>query len=160
MVHTLPVPFAPAKNCFDAGAPSYYIHNAARVLANPDGTLGVIYSIRDCASGARVAAQLFYAESADNGLTWNAPVGIFSGAPVLVNGVATAGKFAVADMFVADGIRYVYFSTTDAAGNLVVVGAGLPPPPVATEVPANDPWALVISMFALAALGAWSLRRK
>lgn len=162
MVHTLPAPFAPAKNCFDAGTPSYYIHNAARVLANPDGTLGVVYSIRDCASAARVAAQLFYAESADNGLTWGAPVGIFSGTPVLVNGVATTGKFAVADVFVADGVRYVYFSTTDAGGNLVVVGAGLPPPPppVVTIVPVNQPWALGLGALALAMLGAWSLRRR
>ncbi len=162
MVHPLPAPFAPAKNCFDAGTPSYYIHNAARVLANPDGTLGIVYSIRDCATGARVAAQLFYTESADNGLSWGAPVGIFSGAPVLVNGVATTGRFAVADVFVADGVRYVYFSTIDAGGSLVVVGAGLPPPPppVATIVPVDAPWANAMVALLMAMLGAWTLRRR
>ena len=161
MVHPLPAPLAPAKNCFDTGSPTFYVHNAARVLANPDGTLGIVYSVRDCATGARVAAELFYAESADNGLHWSPPVGIFNGTPVLVNGVATTGKYAVADVFVADGIRYVYFSTTDASGNLVVVGAGLPPPPppVATVIPVNDAWALGIAALMLAALGVWSLRR-
>lgn len=162
MVHPLPAPFAPAKNCFDAGSPSYYVHNAARVLANPDGTLGIVYSIRDCASGARIAAELFYAESSDNGVTWSPPVGIFKGAPVLVNGIATTGRFAVADIFVADGVRYVYFSTTDAGGNLVVVGAGLPLPPVPapTEVPANQPWALVAAMLMLTAVGLEMMRRR
>jgi hypothetical protein len=127
-IHTLPPPFAPALNCFDAGSPTYYVHNDARVLANPDGTLGIIYSIRDCATGARVAPQLFYAESADNGLTWGSPAGIFSGAPVNVDGTPTTGNFALADFFVADGIRYVFFSTTNAAGDVVVAGTGLPPP--------------------------------
>ena len=161
LVHSLPAPLAPAKNCFDAGTPTFYVHNAARVLANPDGTLGIVYSVRDCATGARVAPELFYTESADNGLHWSPPVGIFNGAPVLVNGVATTGKFAVADVFVADGLRYVYFSTTDAGGNLVVVGAGLPPPspPVATVVPVNNAWALALVTLLLAALGIGSLRR-
>ncbi len=161
MVHPLPAPFAPAKNCFDTGTPTFYVHNAARVLANPDGTLGVVYSVRDCATGARVAAELFYAESADNGLHWSPPVGIFNGAPVLLNGVATTGRFAVADVFVAEGLRYIYLSTTDAGGNLVVVGAGLPPPPppVATVVPANEAWALVLGALLLAVLGMGSLRR-
>lgn len=124
-VHTLPAPFAPALNCFDAGSPTFYVHNDARVLANPDATLGIIYSVRDCATGNRVAPQLFYAESSDNGLTWSSPVGIFSGAPVNVEGVPTSGNFALADFFVAEGLRYVYISTTDALGNLVVAGAGL-----------------------------------
>jgi Bacterial Ig-like domain (group 3) len=124
-VHTLPAPFAPALNCFDAGSPTYYVHNDARVLANPDASLGIIYSIRDCATAARVAPQLFYAESADNGLNWGSPGGIFSGAPVNVDGVPTTGNFALADFFVAKGRRYVYISTTDASGNLVVAGAGL-----------------------------------
>ena len=127
-VHTLPPPFAPALNCFDPGSPTYYVHNDARVLANPDATLGIVYSVRDCATGARVAPQLFYAESADNGLTWGNPVGIFSGAPVDVDGTPTTGNFALADFFVADGLRYVYFSTTNAAGDVVVAGTGLPPP--------------------------------
>ena len=132
-VHTLPAPFALALNCFDTpppGTPSFYVHNDARVLANPDATLGIIYSIRDCATGARVAPQLFYAESADNGLTWVAPVGIFSGAAVNVDGVPTTGNFALADFFVAEGLRYVYISTTDALGNVVVAGAGLALPAV------------------------------
>jgi hypothetical protein len=128
-VHTLPAPFAPALNCFDAGSPTFYVHNDARVLANPDATLGIIYSIRDCATGARVAPQLFYAESADNGITWGNPVGIFSGAPVNVDGTPTTGNFALADFFVADGRRYVYFSSTNA-GDTVVVGTGLPLPAV------------------------------
>lgn len=144
-----------------AGTPTFYVHNAARVLANPDGTLGIVYSVRDCATGARVAPELFYTESADNGLHWSPPVGIFNGAPVLVNGVATTGKFAVADVFVADGLRHVYFSTTDAGGNLVVVGTGLPPPPppVATVVPANEWWALALGALLLAGFGTWPLRR-
>jgi hypothetical protein len=128
MVHPLPAPFAPALNCFDAGSPTYYVHNDARVLANPDGTLGIVYSIRDCATGARIAPQLFYAESSDNGLSWGSPTGIFSGAAVNVDGVPTTGNFALADFFVADGLRYVYFSTTNAAGDVVVAGTGLPPP--------------------------------
>jgi hypothetical protein len=106
------------------------VHNDARVLVNPDATLGLVYSLRDCATALRVGPQLWYAESADDGATWSAPVGIFSGAPVNVEGVPTTGNFSLADFFVADGLRYVYFSTTDAGGNLVVVGAGLPIPAV------------------------------
>jgi hypothetical protein len=136
-IHTLPPPFAPAANCFDAVTPHYYVHNDARVLANPDATLGIIYSIRDCATGARVAPQLFYAESADNGLTWGSPVGIFSGAPVNVDGVPTTGNFSLADFFVADGLRYVTFSTTNATGDVAVVGTSLPPPAGLQIVPSG-----------------------
>jgi hypothetical protein len=126
MVHPLPAPLAPALNCFDAGSPTYYVHNDARVLANTDGTLGIVYSVRDCVSGARVIPQLYYAESADNGVGWGAPVGIFSGGPVTIDGVPTTGNFALADFFSASGTRSVYFSSTDSSGNVVVAGTGLP----------------------------------
>jgi len=158
LVHTLPLPTP--KNCFDAGPPTFYVHNDARVLANGDGTLGLFYAIRDCATGARVNKQLYYAESADDGLTWSDPVGIFAdGNAVTVNGLLNTGNFSLADVVVVNGQRVVYFSTTDAAGNLVVAAAP-PAPKVAGAVPADAGWALVVTALLIAAAALAASRRR
>lgn len=47
-----------------------YVHNDARVIDNGDGTLGWIFTLRNC-DGSRKAQQIYYMQSADNGLTWS-----------------------------------------------------------------------------------------
>ena len=78
MVHTLPPPLAPALNCFDAGTPTYYVHNDARA-GEPGRNARTVYSLRDCATVLRVSRSSTML-NCDDGATW-APVGL-SGAPV------------------------------------------------------------------------------
>jgi len=126
-----------------------YVHNDARVLDNGNGTLGWIFTLRNC-DGTRKSQQIYYMESADNGLNWSAPVGIITG-PVTIGGVVPSGGFSLADVVMVNGQRVVYFNAADAQGNLQIGGA---PPLAATSVPvpANDKVALVLT--ACAMLGA------
>ena len=44
-----------------------YVHNDARVLDNGDGTLGWIFTLRNC-DGSRKSQQIYYMQSADSRL--------------------------------------------------------------------------------------------
>lgn len=137
-----------------------YVHNGARVLDNGDGTLGFFFTVRNC-DGTRYANQVYYSESADNGLGWSNPVGIFPGG-VTIGGGAVAGGFALADVVVANGVRVVYFNATDASSNLVV--GAMPPTPVAPvaakPVPASTPASLALLAFLVAASAVWLAHRR
>jgi len=116
-----------------------YVHNDARVIDNGDGTLGWIFTLRNC-DGSRKSQQIYYMQSADNGLTWSPPVGIVTG-PVAIGGVAPAGGFSLSDVVMVNGQRVVYFNAADAQGVLHVGGAP-PLPAAASPVPADNRLAL------------------
>lgn len=134
-----------------------YVHNDARVLDNGDGTLGWVFTLRNC-DGTRKAQQIYYMQSGDNGLTWSAPEGIVTG-PVTIGGVAPAGGFSLADVVMVNGQRIVYFNAANAAGQLQIGGA--PPLPVlASPVPANHPAWLMLTITVLLAAGGLFLTRR
>jgi hypothetical protein len=134
-----------------------YLHNDARVIANGDGTLGFFYTLRNC-DGSRKLQQIFYMESADNGLTWSSPVGIVSGA-ITIGGQAPTGGFALSDVVVVNGQRVVYFNYPGNGGNLIV--GALPPVAVpAAPIPVDAGWMLA-ALLAFLAMGAIpALRRR
>jgi hypothetical protein len=104
------------------GDPQVYPRNHGAAIDNLDGTLGVFYTLRDCFTDARVTKQIYYVESADNGLTWSDPVGIFpDGSLVTVDGAANTDNFSDPEIVQTGSTRVVYFNTKDAAGNFVVV---------------------------------------
>lgn len=133
-----------------------YVHNDARVLDNGDGTLGWVFTLRNC-DGSRKSQQIYYMQSADNGLTWSAPIGIVTG-PVMIGGTTPAGGFALSDVVDVGGQRVVYFNAPTAAGTLIV-GASPPilPPVTVAPVPLNDWRGLVatVLMISLAAAFVW-----
>lgn len=143
-------------DCSQAGGA--YVHNSARVVDNGDGTLGFFFALRNC-DGSRRDFQVYYMESADNGLTWGTAVGIFAGAPT-IGGNALYTGISLADVAVIAGQRIVYFNAYDAAGNLLV-GALPPAPAKQVPVPALPPagLALLAALLGLAAAGAYRLRR-
>lgn len=129
-----------------------YVHNDARVIDNGDGTLGWVFTLRNC-DGTRKSQQIYYMESSNNGLTWSAPVGIVTG-PITIGGATPTGNFSLSDVVVVNGQRVVYFNAADAQGQLLVGGA--PPPPAPSPgVPVNDLRWLLLASCAL--LGAASL---
>jgi len=132
-----------------------YVHNDARVLDNGDGTLGWVFTVRNC-DGSRKSQQIYYMESADNGLTWSSPpVGLVGGS-VTIGGIVPAGGFSLSDVVSVNGQRVVYFSAADAAGQVRVGGA--PPALVAAmAVPANDPRWLALAALVLPVLVARAL---
>lgn len=137
-----------------------YIHNGARVVDNGDGTLGFFFTIRNC-DGTRYADQVYYSESADNGLTWSAAVGIFSGS-VTIGGAAVGSGFALADVAVNGNQRVIYFNATDPSSNLIV--GAFPPvirPRVAPQpVPASTPGSLALLGLLLFGAAAIANRRR
>jgi hypothetical protein len=150
-----PLPQLGLVACQFAG--NTYVHNDARVLDNGDGTLGWIFTLRNC-DGSRKSQQIYYMQSADNGLTWSAPVGIVTG-PVTIGGNAPVGGFSLADVVMVNGQRVVYFNAADAQGNLQIGGA--PPLPVASApVPVNAPFALLLAALAVAGSAFFRLRMR
>lgn len=141
--------------CQFAGGDTY-VHNDARVLDNGDGTLGWMFTLRNC-DGSRKSQQIWYMESADDGLTWSAPVGIVN-VPVTIGGVAPAGGFALADVVSVNGQRVVYFNAVDPGGQLRVGGAP-PALPAASPVPVDDRRWLALAAIALLLAGATIARR-
>jgi hypothetical protein len=98
-------------------------------------------------------------ESADNGLTWSAPIGIISGS-ITIGGQPPAGNFALSDVVVVNGQRVVYFNYPVAGGNLIV--GALPPAPtsaVSVQVPVDAPWMLAVLVAVLTTLAVFRLRR-
>ncbi len=134
-----------------------YLHNDARVLANGDGTLGFFFSLRNC-DGSRKAQQIYYMESANNGLTWGAAVGI-APAAVTIGGQPPIGGFALADVVIVNGTRVVYFNYPVAGGGLVV--GALPPVSVVptVSIPSNGTWMLAALFAMLGLAGGFALRR-
>ena len=98
-----------------------YVHNSGRTLAQ-GGTLGAYFTFRDWTTAARLAKQIFYVESPDNGLTWSQATGVYAnGNGVLVDGLPNTGNFSSPEIATtASGYR-AYFSTADACGNTIVV---------------------------------------
>jgi hypothetical protein len=144
--------------CHLAGGNSY-LHNSARVIDNGDGTLGFFYTIRNC-DGSRKDSQVYYMESADGGLTWSSPVGIFAGAAT-IGGNALLRGFTLADVVVVNGQRVVYFNSYDAQDRLIV---GAAPPAIGPRAPAKpvpvDTTGMLAAIALLLATGAaWALRR-
>jgi hypothetical protein len=133
-----------------------YVHNDARVLDNGDGTLGWVFTLRNC-DGSRKSQQIYYMQSADSGLTWSAPVGIVTG-PVTIGGVAPTGGFSLADVVMVNGQRIVYFSAVDAQGNVQIGGAPAPPG-ASAGVRVDSKLALILTMCALLAAGTLRLRK-
>ena len=137
-----------------------YVHNSGRVIAQ-GATIGAYYSFRDFTTAARQDKQIWFVESADDGLTWTTPAGIYgNGNAVTVDGLANAGNFSSPELTAAPGGIRVYFSTADNSGNFVVV-TGPPDAPVVTTpatVPSLSALALA-SLTILVALGALGVRR-
>jgi hypothetical protein len=137
-----------------------YLHNDARVIANGDGTLGFFFTLRNC-DGSRKAQQIWYMESADDGVTWSAPAGIVAGA-VTIGGQSPAGGFALSDVVVVNGQRLVYFNFPVSGGNLVVGALPAAPVPPAgnVAVPVDARWMLAALLGALTIVAAAALRRR
>jgi hypothetical protein len=99
-------------------------------------------------------------ESADGGLTWSSPVGIFAGAAT-IGGNALLRGFTLADVVVVNGQRVVYFNSYDAQDRLIV---GAAPPAIGPRAPAKpvpvDTTGMLAAIALLLATGAaWALRR-
>ena len=134
-----------------------YVHNDARVIDNGDGTLGWVFTLRNC-DGSRKSQQIYYMESSDNGLTWSAPVGIVTGV-ITIGGAVPAGGFSLSDVVVVNGQRVVYLNAADAQGQLQV-GGSPPPPTAAAAVPVNSLHGLVLTSCALLLAAVLTLRRR
>jgi hypothetical protein len=135
-----------------------YLHNDARVIDNGDGTLGFFFTLRNC-DGSRKSQQIYYMESANNGISWGTPVGIVS-STVTIGGQAPAGGFSLSDVVVVKGQRIVYFNYPVASGDLIV--GALPPASIQTvsvPVPIDARWMLATLVAGLAGLAALALRR-
>jgi hypothetical protein len=132
-----------------------YVHNDARVIDNGDGTLGWIFTLRNC-DGSRKSQQIYYMQSADNGLTWSAPVGIVTG-PVTIGGITLTGGFSLSDVVMVNGRPIVCFNAADAAGN-IQVGGSPPPAAVFSPVPVDNKVALVLTACALLGTAALLMR--
>ena len=156
-----PLPLLGFTACHLPGGDTY-MHNAARVIDNGDGTLGFFFTLRNC-DGSRKDSQVYYAESADDGLTWGAPVGLFSGAATIGGNALQAG-YSLADVVVANGQRVVYFNAFDLQGNLIVGAAPpppcTPPPPQGPAQPVPVTGAAALAMVALMLAGAAAAARR
>jgi hypothetical protein len=119
---------APGCGTTDARKPAY-VHNVGRTLRQRDGTLGTYYTFRDASTAARLDMQIWYVESADDGASWSAPVGVFEqGSAVTIDrrpldAVPGSANFSHIDVVVAPRGYRAYFSTRDSAGKLVFVAA-------------------------------------
>jgi hypothetical protein len=133
-----------------------YVHNDARVLDNGDGTLGLFYTVRNC-DGSRKLQQIYYMESADNGLSWSSPVGIITG-PVTISGNGPSAGFSLTDVVLVRGERVVYFNYVDSNNNLVV-GASPPRLQPALPVPSGGAPLVLGLIVALMALASASVRQ-
>ncbi len=137
-----------------------YVHNSGRALAQGGSVVGVYYSLRDFNTGARLDKQIWYVESADNGLTWSAPVGVYAnGNAVLVDGLPNTGNFSLPEVAPNASGFQPYFSTFDGAGNLVIVTA-FPAAPVAGAVVPVAPLAVLAGLAALMMLGGAAFLRR
>ena len=98
-----------------------YVHNSGRTIAQ-GGSLGAYYTFRDWNTAARLAKQIYYVESSDGGLSWNAPSGVYAnGNGVLVDGLPNTAAFSSPDIATTPAGYRAYFSTADACGHLIVV---------------------------------------
>lgn len=149
----------PLGNPNPCGSPqASYVHNSGRVISQ-GASIGAYYTFRDFNTAARQDKQIWFVESADDGLTWTFPVGVFAdGNAVLVDGLANGANFSSPELTVGrSGIR-VYFSTGANSGSLVVVTGPPDVAAVAAPVPAVSP--VVLGMLgALVGVVAFALKR-
>jgi hypothetical protein len=113
---------------FPTRTPSY-VHNSGRV-AMQGAALGAYYTFRDWNTGARLAKQIYYVESGNDGLAWSAPTGVYAnGDAVLVEGLPNAANFSSPEIAALPGSFRPYFSTANACGQSIVVTAEDPAQP-------------------------------
>lgn len=116
----LPVGF-PNQCTANPGRTAAYVHNSGRTIAQ-GGALGAYYTFRDWSTAARLAKQIYFVESASNGLAWSAPAGVYAnGNGVLVDGLPNTAAFSSPEITATPTAHRAYFSTADACGRLVVV---------------------------------------
>jgi hypothetical protein len=101
------------------GIPTGYINNHSDViqLGPTTADLGFFFTLRDGA-GNRFNKQVYLSSSSDGGLTWSAPLGLFTNPTV--DGAVPFGNFAHADAVTALGTVYLYLSTELTPGNFVI----------------------------------------
>ena len=116
----LPNPGANQCAAFPAATPAY-VHNSGRTL--PQGaTLGAYYTFRNWTTAARLEKQIYYVESANDGLTWTGAAGVYAnGNGVLVDGLPNTGNFSSPELTSVGAAYRAWFSTRDACGNTVLV---------------------------------------
>lgn len=141
-----------------------YAHNLGRVIDNGDGTLGLVFGIRDYPAGTRPEKQVYYSESADGGATWSDPVGVFAdGNLVTVDGLGTSSGFNPAELVpLGGGERAFYFNVQAADGRWVVAGQPLIlyEEPLTQEIPTLGAGALALLAVGLGAVALLALRRR
>jgi len=116
----LPNPGANQCAAFPASTPAF-VHNAGRTLQQ-GAALGAYYTFRDWTTAARLEKQIYYVESADDGLTWTPPAGVYAnGNGVLVDGLPNTGNFSSPEVLAVGSAYRAYFSTKDACGNTILV---------------------------------------
>lgn len=116
----LPNPGANQCAAFPASTPAY-VHNAGRTLQQ-GAALGAYYTFRDWTTAARLEKQIYFVESADDGLNWTPPAGVYAnGNGVLVDGLPNTGNFSSPEVFAVGSAYRAYFSTKDACGNTILV---------------------------------------
>lgn len=153
------LPFGGPSQCttFPLLKPSY-VHNSGRTLRQPDGTVGAYYTFRDFNTAARQDKQIYHAESADDGLTWTAPMGVYAnGNAVLVDGVPNTANFSSPEVISVGNVCRVYFSTGDGSGNLVFVSGPCSSANANAAIPTLSMAALV-GLAVLIGLSAWPRR--
>ena len=155
----LPNPGANQCGAFPALTPAY-VHNSGRTLSQ-GGVLGAYYTFRDWTTAARLEKQIYYVESANDGVTWSAPAGVYAnGNSVLVDGLPNSGNFSSPEITAVGGTYRTYFSTADACGNIVLVTNENPAAPLGplitkafaqTALPVGGTTTLTVSITAPAA---------
>jgi len=140
-----PIPGYSAPTSGEGESPAY-AHNLGRVIDNGDGSLGLVFGIRDYPAGTRPEKQVYYSESADGGATWSDPVGVFAdGDLVTVDGLATASGFNPAEFVpLGGGQRLLYINVQDAGGRWVVAAEPLYQAPLTQEIPTLGAGALAL----------------
>jgi hypothetical protein len=98
------------------GIPTGYINNHSDVIS-ASGQLQFFFTVRD-GNGNRFNQQVYFSVSNDNGLTWSAPIGLFTN-PTL-NTFAFGANFAHADAVVAGSFEWLYISSQDGDSNFIL----------------------------------------
>jgi hypothetical protein len=159
LITPIPGYSAPASGEGEALA---YAHNLGRVIDNGDGTLGLVFGIRDYPTGTRPEKQVYYSESADGGATWSDPVGVFAdGNLVTVDGLGSLSGFNPAEFVpLGGGARSLYINLQDENGRWVVAGQPLYEPALTQEIPTLGAGALALLGLLLGGAALLRLRRQ
>ena len=134
-----------------------YINNHGDVIAGATG-LDLFITVRTDSSGTRHDQQVYWAGSADDGLTWSAPSALFAAAPTL-DGGSFGGNFAHPEAIWTGAQYFLYVSSQDLAGAYILAVAASPAPEPPRNVPVLS-WIGLAGLAALlAALGLLAVRR-